>query len=386
MKRAFKPFGAALAVLGILMMPPHLSAQNAAPKTETKPEAKPDDPTKFNSPEVSADNRITIRTYQPRAEKVTLSGEWDGFTKVALIKDEKGVWSITTSPALPGVYDYSLQVDDLTMLDWKNPNVKGGTHNLVEVPGAGPQWYDAQSGPKGTVHVHQYDSRASGSQRRFHVYTPPGYENSKRKYPVLYLLHGSGDDDSGWTSFFGRANVILDNLIAQNQAVPMIVVMPMGHISVPGKDLARPERDALLERDFLGDVMPLVEKTYRVAKGRSNRAMAGLSMGGGQTVTIGMKHPELFSAYGVFSAGIWENADVSFESAIQAFKASREPNDLLWIGIGKRDFVYERAQALLKRLKQDNIRYIYYEDNAIHSWPTWRDYLHRFVPLLFRGG
>lgn len=336
----------------------------------------------FNSPEVN-NGRVTVRVYQPNAKKVTLLGEWDDNAKKEMTQDAQGVWSYTTDVLPANVYEYGVQVDDVPTLDVKNPYIKG-LRNLIEVPGTTPQYYEAGGEPKGAVHIQWYDSKATGTTRRLHVYTPPGYGTSRQKYPVLYLLHGSGDDDSGWSSYFGRANVILDKLIAQKQAVPMIVVMPMGHVRIPGRELSRLEQYEVFEKDLIGDVLPLVEKSYRTQNHRTRRALAGLSMGGGQTVVIGLKHPELFSAYGVFSAGIWEQTPEPFANAIRTFKASRYPNDLLWIGIGKRDFVYARSQVLLSQLRENNVPFIYHEDNSVHSWPTWRDYLHRFAPLLFR--
>lgn len=335
----------------------------------------------FNSPEV-ASGRVTVRVYQPDAKKVTLQGEWDGNVKKEMVKDEWGVWTHTTDALPSNVYEYGVQVDGVSTLDTKNPYVKG-LRNLIEVPGTTSQYYEPGSEPKGVVHMHWYASKATGTTRRLHVYTPPGYEKGG-KYPVLYLLHGSGDDDSGWSSYFGRANIILDKLIAQKQAVPMIVVMPFGHIRLPGKELSRVEQFEFFEKDLIGDVLPLVEKTYRTQSYRTRRALAGLSMGGGQTVVVGLKHPELFSAYGVFSAGVWEQTPEPFANAIATFKLSRYPNDLLWIGIGKKDFVYPRSQILLTQLREMNVPFSYHEDESTHSWPTWRDYLHRFAPLLFR--
>ena len=342
------------------------------------------DPPKFNSPEIEG-GRVTIRTYQPNAKKVILQGEWDGYAQKEMTKNDEGVWSFTTDALTPNIYEYGLQVDDVTTLDWKNSETKG-SHNVLLVPGKASQYFEAGSEPKGDLHIHWYASRVTGGVRRMHVYTPPGYgiSGKSKKYPVLYLLHGSGDDDSGWSSFFGRENAILDKLIAQKQAVPMIVVMPMGHVRLPGKEVGRSEAFDLFENDLIGDVLPFVEKNYRTISNRKFRALAGLSMGGGQTAVIGLKHPELFSAYGIFSAGIWEQTPEPFNNAIQKFKQSHYPNDVLWIGIGKKDFVYPRAQIFLSQLRENKIPFTYYEDESNHSWPTWRDYLHRFAPLLFR--
>ncbi len=352
--------------------------------TSSKAPARPAEPPQFHSPEISSGNRVTFRIFHPHAHQVELRGEWNGRQPAPLSRDEQGLWSTTTEPLEPGIYEYSLRVDEIPTLDLKNPNLKGQS-NLLLVPAAKPAFYETQAGPKGTLHVHHYDSQASHTTRRAHVYTPPGYESSKSSFPVLYLLHGMGDDDAGWSSFFGRANVILDNLINTGEAAPMIVVMPHGHISHNERDLHGAEASQVLEADLLGDLMPLVEQSYRLKKGRDNRAMAGLSMGGGQTVVIGLKHPELFSAYGVFSAGIWAQNPEPFQDSIATFKRSRARNDLLWIGCGTNDFVFDRCQVLLAELRKKNIRFTYHEDSTDHSWPTWRDYLHRLAPLLFKA-
>ncbi len=229
------------------------------------------DPPKFNSPEVDS-GRVTVRVYQPNAKKVILQGEWDGSANKEMTKNEEGVWSFTTDTLPANVYEYGLQVDDVTTMDWKNPNVKG-SHNLIEVAGTVPQYYEAGSEPKGDLHIHWYASQATGTTRRVHVYTPPGYGAGKQKYPVLYLLHGSGDDDSGWSSYFGRANVILDKLIAQKQAVPMIVVMPFGHVRIPGKEVSRAEAFDVFEKDLIGDVLPLDRNELPHPKKIANTAL-----------------------------------------------------------------------------------------------------------------
>lgn len=344
------------------------------------------EPPQYDSPEVSSEGRLTIRVYQPRAEEVTLQAEWEGFARTPMIRDERGLWTFQTRPLAPDIYRYFLLADGLPILDLKNEQVTGGTQHLVAVSGPEPRFWEPQPGPRGTIHVHQYDSEATGTTRRVHIYTPPGYERApRRRYPVLLLLHGSGDDDSGWVSFFGRANVILDNLINGKQAVPMIVVMPNGHIHLPDRRVDWRETDAFLERDLLGDLLPLVERSYRVKAGRASRAIAGLSMGGGQTVVVGMRNPDVFSAWGVFSAGIWTQMPEPFAASIAAFGRSGAEH-LLWIGVGKNDFVYDRTQALLEKLREREIPFVYHEDDSGHQWSAWRDFLHRFAPLLFPAG
>lgn len=339
------------------------------------------EPPKYDSPEVSADGRLTVQIYAPNALVVTLEGEWDNWAKHPMVREEAGLWYVTTAPLPPDIYEYSLVVDGHKTLDTKNPLYRRPTVSHVVIPGPAAAYFEPQPGPRGALHVHWYHSKAVGTMRRLRVYTPPGYEAAQEMhFPVLYLLHGAGDTDEDWTGI-GRANVILDNLINHGQTAPMIVVMPQGHISVPGRTLDRAEAFAAFENDLTGEVVPLIERMYRTIAIRERRAMAGLSMGGGQTVVVGMKHPKLFGAYGVFSAGVWAGAEASYEAAITALKGSPAP---VWIGIGKDDFLFERCQALLALLRGADIPFTYEETPGAHSWSVWRNYLHRFTPLLFR--
>ncbi len=343
------------------------------------------------SPEVNASGEITFRLRAPKAEKVTLSsGELQALlhTLPAMTKDSAGVWSVTVGPVLPGIYDYDFQVDGLTITDPNSTHVFGNRHGsrgYVEVPGEKDkprqdEWRDV---PHGSVTAEWYKSAVTLARRRAHIYTPPGYaKDTARKYPVVYLLHGSGDNDSHW-SLLGQANVIADNLIADGKAVPMVIVMPDGHVGAPAAAGARiGGARQMFEKDLLESLIPLVESNYRVETDPLHRAIVGLSMGGGQSLNVGLGHPDKFAWVGAFSAAA-PGPDV-----LNALKAAPEKANqqlrLLWIGIGKDDFLLARNRTFDAALKEAKINHEYQETAGGHRWGVWRLYLGEFLPKLFR--
>jgi enterochelin esterase-like enzyme len=344
------------------------------------------------SSEVHPDRTITFRLSAPKASEVTVSGEFAQGPQL-MQKDDAGVWSVTVGPVEPEVYSYTFAVDGFRDIDPNNPNLKPGVRSsssVLEVPGAQPQFYDPQPKPHGTVHINLYESKSLGMTRSVYVYTPPDYEKQKGKYPVLYLLHGSGDTESGWVTI-GRANVILDNLLAEGKVKPMIVVMPFGHPqpSVGFGSISPSSSDrTAFTRDLLEDVMPMVEKMYRISARPETRAIAGLSMGGGQSLNIGLTHLELFHWIGVFSAGLPRNGDPeqTFADLFANPSASNKKIKLLWIGIGRQDPGFESAQKLSDLLHKHEIEHIFHPSEGKHAWTVWRHYLSEFAPLLFKGG
>ncbi len=342
------------------------------------------------SPEVRADRTVTFRLRAPKAQDVKLSaGELKallGGGSKAMEKDEKGVWSLTIGPVEPGIYDYAFEVDGLRIADPTGDHVFGnrrGARGYLDVPGPSrlDGWRDV---PHGAVTAHWY-----GAGRRVHVYTPPGYTKDKdAAYPVLYLLHGSGDNDSHWTQL-GQANVIADNLIAEGKAVPMLIVMTDGHVplkAVDGEDpQARRERaSGAYERDLLDLVLPLVESTYRVKTDRMSRAIIGLSMGGGQSLGVGLRNIDKFAWVGGMSS-----ATRGWDKGVPGMKADaaavNEKLKLLWIQIGKEDFLLKDNQSFIAWLKESGIQHHYLETEGAHAWGVWRRYLGEFLPLLFKG-
>jgi len=352
----------------------------------------------IKSPEVLDDGRVTLRLRAPKAEKVTVnSGEITtvlGDIDRNMKKGEDGVWSLTLGPLLPGIYDYTFNVDGLTITDPSSPHVFGnrrGSRGYLEIPGPAGQprhdeWRDV---PHGSVDIHWYSSApADGIRRRVHVYTPPGYhQNPSKKYPVMLLLHGMGDNDSHWMQL-GQANVVADNLIADSKAKPMLIVMPDGHVNLPPKEnedfRARYRRSRpAFEKDVLEEIIPLVESNYRVKTGRENRAIVGLSMGGGQSLGIGLKNLDQFAWIGGFSSAPWD-LNETLSQLGEDSKKTNERIELLWIAIGKDDFLLERNHDFIEALKKQNIEHVYKETAGTHQWSLWRRYLSQFMPLIFK--
>lgn len=359
------------------------------------------------SPEVKPDRHVTFRLRAPKAESVKLvasdiPGNGQG---TPLKKDDKGVWEVTIGPIDPGAYRYRFNVDDVSVVDPRNPEISESNSNvssLVYVPGS--ELMDTKDVPHGAVAAVTYYSKSLGKFRRMHVYTPPGYERSDAKYPVFYLLHGAGDNDDAWSTV-GRAGFILDNLIAAKKAKPMIVVMPAGHTSTRGFGPRgggggggeRPPVDEF-GNDFSGDLMPYVEKTYRVCPDRQDHAIAGLSMGGMQTLNIAASHLDQFAYVGVYSSGVFgiaggrggftkASSGPSWEERNKAAldDASKKSGlKLVWFATGKDDFLVATTRATVEMLKKHKFDVAYEESPGGHTWINWRNYLIEFAPKLFQ--
>ena len=357
------------------------------------------------SPEVQPDRRVTFRLLAPKANEVLFaSPDSQG---AAMTKGENGVWEVTRGPLEPGPYRYSFTVDGVTVVDPRSPatsEANGSISSLVYVPGA--DFMDTKNVPHGAVASVTYYSTALSRFRRMHVYTPPGYEQGGTdRFPVLYLLHGSGDSDDSWTSV-GRAGFILDNLIAAGKAKPMIVVMPAGHTNSSsfGGPLPvgpRPPADGF-EQDFLRDINPTIEKNYRVLTDRPNRAIAGLSMGGNQTLNLAIPHQEKFAYVGVFSSGLFgafpRSGNATPANAATTARPSWEQQHLaeldnaewkkglklLWFSTGKDDFLVQTTRSTVDLLKKHGFNPVYSETAGGHSWSNWRNYLNEFAPKLFQ--
>lgn len=347
------------------------------------------------SPEV-ADGQVTFRILAPGAESVRLAGsDIPGVMGgVDMTKSEEGVWE-TAREIPPGYYRYNFNVDGVSVIDPRNPATSesnGNTWSLVGVPGA--SWMDTQEVAHGAVAEVTYHSSSLERFRRMHVYTPPGYQNGKGRFPVFYLLHGAGDCDDSWTSV-GRAGFILDNLIAQEKAQPMVVVMTAGHTGAFGFGGPRPTVDEFAQ-DFVNDVMPYIEANYRVHTDRKNRALAGLSMGGGQTLNIGIPNLEKFAYLGVFSSGVFgivprpgapERQGPGFEERHEAILDDaklKEGLKLFWFGTGKDDFLVETSRATVEMFRKHGFAVVYRETEGAHTWIVWREYLREFAPQLFQ--
>ena len=352
------------------------------------------------SPAVSADRMITFRILAPKSQSVRLTGgDIPGLGQGSqMTKGTNDVWEVTVGPVNPGAYRYTFNVDGVSVIDPRNPATSESNNNtwsLVNVPGA--DWMDTIDVPHGAVASVTYYSTALKRFRRLHVYTPPGYELGKGKFPVFYLLHGAGDSDDSWTSV-GRAGFILDNLIAAKKAKPMLIVMPAGHAGAFRMGGPRPAVDEFAQ-DFLNDIMPLIEKNYRVHADRKSRALAGLSMGGGQTLNIGIPNLEKFAYLGVYSSGVFgitgggrggaTNAPTgpTFEEQHRAKLDDAKLKKglrLFWFATGKDDFLVATSRATVEMFRKHGFNVVFKETEGAHTWINWREYLNEFAPQLFQ--
>jgi enterochelin esterase family protein len=386
------------------------------------------------SPEVTADRMVVFRLSAPQAQNVRVTGSdmpalaGGGRGAAAgtpppglMTKSENGVWSVTLGPIDPGAYRYNFNVDGVTVIDPRNPSISESNANvwsLVYVPGSDAT--DTKQVPHGAVAAVTYYSTALSKFRRMHVYTPPGYEaGGSQKYPIFYLLHGAGDCDDSWTSV-GRAGFIFDNLIAAKKMRPMVVVMPAGHTNTtPAAAPAAPTAAASaapsaaapplddFARDFLTDLMPYAEKNYRVMTDRAHRAIAGLSMGGSQTLNVAFHRLEQFAYIGVFSSGAtlgggrgaapgaagapqppaaapgptaWETAHLADLDDPKLKKGTK----LIWLSTGVNDGLIANTRNTVEMLKKHGFTPVFKESPGGHTWINWRNYLVEFAPLLFQ--
>jgi enterochelin esterase-like enzyme len=342
------------------------------------------------SPEVHADRKVTFRLEAPGAEKVVVQG-LAGREPQALIKNASGVWEVTLEPLAPELYSYTFSVDGVVVTDPHNRHVKKWltVESLVEVPGDPPLTHQQQCVPHGVVHHHTYLSQTTSSERGVYVYTPPGYRvDGIEQYPLLVLMHGYGDDESAWLEV-GRANWIADNLIAQDKATPLVIAMPYGHplpLARSGTfDDYATRNEAAMEQDLLHDLFPLLAAQYRLKQDRSQRAIVGLSMGGGQSLTIGLSNLDRFAWIGGFSSAPPRgDVDGKFAGLLQDVAATNDKVKLLWIGCGKEDFLLQRNQEFHSWLSEKKIDHTFQLTGGGHDWMVWRKYLAEFLPQLFR--
>ncbi len=349
-------------------------------------------PPPLQSPELLAGNRVTFRFRAPNAKEVLLARE--GAPRIPMQRDEQGVWSVTTDPLEPDYYGYVFVADGVSLIDPYNPAMKPNLLNaqsVVHVKGSGSLPWETNDVPHGTVHHHFYNSAVVGDDRDYYVYTPPGYDPGARKlYPVLYLLHGFSDDASGWSAV-GRAHVILDNLIAQGKAKPMLIVMTLGYgapeivtrLAPPLRDPALRQRNVDKFRDALfTEVIPQVEKAYRVSSDRAARAIAGLSMGGAESLQVGLNALDRFAWIGAFSSG---GLNEDFNAAFPNLDAKANAKlRLLWIACGTEDRLIEVNRKFRDWLTSRDIRYTPIETAGAHTWMVWRRNLAEFASLLFQ--
>ncbi len=356
-------------------------------------------PDNLVSPEVHPDRTVTFRLRAPQAQVVTLTGDWLATLAtstggaVPMTKDATGVWSVTTPPLEATVHLYFFTMDGVTMADPVNPKMKlrvRTSGSLVEVPGDPLPVWQFRDIPHGSMDWNMQHSSVYGDTHEFMVYLPPGYHAGKAKYPVLYLVHGAGDTALAWGTA-GAANLILDSLIAEKKATPMIVVMPFNGSNAPVPAGGRGNGgvgNTLFEDYMLKELIPFVDANYRVAPGRQNRAMAGLSAGGAATYNIAFKHTELFSSLGLFSAagGGGTDFETRYPQLFADGKGATAKLPVIWIGCGLQDPLDQGAKALDAELTKAGIKHIYKDRDGGHVWPVWRWALSEFTPLIFKKG
>jgi enterochelin esterase family protein len=343
--------------------------------------------TRLVSPDVHPDRSITFALRAPQASQVVLQF---GGSK-PMVKNGDGIWSVTVGPVEPEIYTYTFVIDGVRILDPGNSNLKNGRAidaSVVEVPGTLPRFDEVQNVPHGALQIRTYESTPLKKLRRLYVYTPPQYDTEPtRKFPVLYLRHGSGDNEENWSDT-GRAAVILDNLTAQRKAVPMLIVMSNGDTDGSWAGGSSPEGIELLSQELLTDIIPLIEKDYRVAPGRENRAITGLSMGGGQAFTIGLRHMDMFAWVGEFSSGLVSDTDFHLDQYLPGFlddpAAVNKKLRLFYLSCGTLDPRYPGQLDLGDLLKAHDIHYVWYPTPGMHEWKVWRHALADFAPRLFQ--
>lgn len=357
-------------------------------------DAKPA-PTNINQngcPCIFQDNRVLFTVNAPEASKVQL----DLGKLYDMQKDEKGIWSVITTPQDPGFHYYSVVIDGFKFADPASESFYGTGRmaSAIDIPEKGVDFYDIKDVPHGDLRSKVYFSKTTGTWRNVNIYTPPGYnENINQKYPVLYIQHGGGEDERGW-AIQGKTNFILDNLIAEGKAVPMIVVIPNGNVTKPGVN-ARGYNDeamAVFKEEYFESLIPFVEKNYRVKQDAANRAISGLSMGGGQAFFTGLKNTDTFDYVGVFSTGLFggirEQASFDVESVIPGILTTPEKfNDNLkvfYISVGEQDNRIDATKKLIETFKTKGLRVEFASFPGDHEWQVWRKSLHDFAQKLFK--
>ncbi len=338
-------------------------------------------------PQVTADSRVRFSIKAPEAKKLQV----DLGKKYDMVKDETGVWTVTTDSISEGFHYYSLLIDGIAVADPASESFYGMSRMAsgIEIPFAGGAYYAARNVPRGDVRIKKYFSRVTNSWRQCYVYTPPAYDsNTTAKYPVLYLLHGGGEDERGWSQQ-GKTDLILDNLIAAKKAKPMIIVMMDGNLGGGGMAGFGEQSLKMFENELKQSMIPFIENNFRAEAGANSRALAGLSMGGLQTLYAGIKNTNLFSYLGVFSSGWWANqpalSDPQYDFMKQHATEINSNLKSLWISQGgKEDIAYSNNKIMLGRFDEMGVKYVYSEYPGGHTWPVWRNNLFNFAQVLFK--
>lgn len=338
------------------------------------------------SPEVTEERRVTFRLQAPAAQRVSVTGDFG--ERIEMSRGQDGIWTATTPPLPPDLYGYNFVIDGVRTIDPRNPvtrAVRPSAESIVAVRGEASPWFEAQAVPHGAVHLHWYHSAVLGQERPLYVYTPPGYEREgARTFPVVYLLHGAGEDVGGWANNAPLAP-ILDNLTARRLVRPMIVVMPLGHVGGDFRMAGPQERERAIDlfaRELRESIISFAEAHYRVSRARDSTAIAGLSMGGAQALRIGLAMPERFGAVGAFGPAISTERP---EEACPEFFRDRNAvgTTAVWLGCGRADSLRSASLAMRDALLARGVTPTFFETDGAHTWVTWRACLIAFLPTLF---
>jgi len=353
-------------------------------------------------PRINSDHSVTFRVQAQKAQTVQLSLGF-GQSTYDMAKGSDGYWQVTTKPLLPGFYYYGIAVDGFIANDPGSRVFFAAQKEVsgLEVPGAESDFFAVRNVPHGTLRTEWYVSKITGETRRIFVYTPPGYDQSSSRYPVLYLQHGLGEDEAGWGDQ-GHENFILDNLIAAHKAKPMIIVNDNGMAGVhfqpppppkpgsppPSRGISRffmDERYATFDKIVNEDLIPFIDRNYRTIPDREHRAIAGLSMGGAQAMRIGLNHLDRFASIGAFSPAIAiTDLNKDYEGILADPAKVNRRLQLLWIGIGSDDFLFEPVKQSHEILEKAGIHHVWVQGSGAHVWTVWRKYLEDFAPRLFQ--
>jgi enterochelin esterase family protein len=354
-------------------------------------------PTNINNgryPRILPDNRVIFQVNAPQAEKVQI----DMGKLFDMVMDEKGIWSVTTDPQVPGFHYYSLVIDGVRVADPASESFygTGKMSSAIDIPEPGADFYTIKDVPHGDIRHKLYFSKTTGTWRSINIYTPPGYDKSvRKKYPVLYIQHGGGEDERGW-AVQGKTDIILDNLIAEGKAIPMLVVIPNGNVSKPGTRAGgyNDEAMAVYKEEITGSIIPFIESNFRVKPGAENRAVAGLSMGGGQAFYTGLRNTDIFTGIGVFSTGLFggisQTGGSSFdvEKTIPGILTNSDSFNkklrLFYISVGEQDPRIEPTKKLVQTFNEKGLRVTFASFPGAHEWQVWRKSLHDFAQKLFK--
>lgn len=345
-------------------------------------------------PYILPDLRVMFKVDAPNAGKVQI----DLGKMYDMNKDDKGVWTVTTEPQEPGFHYYSLVVDGVKVADPASESFygTGRMSSAIDIPEAGIDFYTIKDIPHGEIRSKSYFSKTTGTWRNINIYTPPGYDkNINEKYPVLYIQHGGGEDERGWAEQ-GKTNIILDNLIAEGKAVPMLVVIPNGNVTKPGTNAPGYSEEAMtfFKEEIFENVIPFIESNYRVKTDASNRAIAGLSMGGGQAFYTGLRNIEMFANVGIFSSGLFGgigrqattefNPETIIPGILTKSQSFNEKIKVFYISVGEGDPRIEYTKKLINTFKREGLRVEFASFPGGHEWQVWRKSLHDFAQKLFK--